>query len=213
MPKTSYSYKNPNSRKNESLLHSAYSLKRGESLNLDGWTIARHENGSPKLAVEFDDDDRKGPLRLWDADGKMRLYANDAKDRLHGPACLFENGRPTVVMNYQGDQLKSKYLVDYSSGSPVARAAEELPPDLAQTLAAGEKQFHELSDDIKGQETEFKKKLKDAFEVAQREWITERSKSKRQRDKMNEARSRAAYEAGVARTVGAMTIAGGGGLF
>ncbi|HZZ79971.1 MAG TPA: hypothetical protein VFE62_15740, partial [Gemmataceae bacterium] len=212
LPENAFRYANPKSPKGALLIHSTYSLKRGDSLSLDGWTICRHDNGSPKLAVQFDNDNRKGPLRLWDADTKLRLYASYTNDRLHGPACLFENGKPSIVMNYVGNQLKDKYLVDYQSGRPVARPVEELPPDLAQTWAAGEKQFEELSDEIKQQEIKFKKALKSAFEEYQRNLITMRSQKKRQRDKMNETRSRAEWQASAARTIGAMAIGAGGGF-
>lgn len=213
MPKNAYSYKNPNWPSSEPQVRSAYSLNKGQSLKLDGYTVVRQENGSPRLVVKFDDDDRDGPLRFWDDDGNMRLYADYKNDRLHGLACLFENGMPAVVMSFEGDLLRAQYLVDHSGGSPVARPANELPPDVAGNLAEGAKKFKELSDYIEGQEKDFKKQLKDAFEVYQRKWIAQRNKVNRQRSKMNEARSRAEYEAGVARTVGAMTIAGGGGLF
>jgi hypothetical protein len=119
---------------------------------------------------------------------------------------------PTIVMNYEGNQLNAKYLVDYNSGSPVARAVEELPPDLAQKYAAAEKQFHELSDDIKQQETKLKAWLKDAFKKVQQELIAQRSKMLRTKHKFNEQRSRAENEAATARVISAMAVGQGAGF-
>ena len=212
MPTTAFAFKNEKSPKGGLLVHSAWSAKKQQTLSLDGWTIFRHENGSPKFAVQFVDGDRKGPLRLWDADNKLRLYANYIKDELHGPACYFENGNPAIVMEFERDRLKAKYLVDYQSGNPVARAVEDLPPDLAQTFAASEKQFQVLSDDITEQELKLKHWLRDTYNEVQKKMKTERAKYLRAKNKANEKRARAEYEAGVARAVTAAAIGTGAGF-
>ncbi|OYV88231.1 MAG: hypothetical protein B7Z73_08910 [Planctomycetia bacterium 21-64-5] len=211
MSKTAFEFKNEKSPKGELLVHSAWSAKKKQTLSLNGWTIFRHENGTPKLAVEFDDDNRTGPLRYWDENGKLRLYANYAADKLSGPACFFQNGLPVAIMNYAGGQLTDQYVVDYSSGTPEARPIDRAAPEVAEEFSVAEKQFQDLAADIQEQETHLKTWLRDAYTKVQVAMIT-RSKYVRARNKASEQKMRADNEAAIARGISALAIGTGAGF-
>ncbi|HVA51053.1 MAG TPA: protein kinase [Pirellulales bacterium] len=212
MSPKAYAFKNEKSPKGGLLVHASFSANTGQSLNLDGWTICRYENGSPKLVAQFEENDRSGPLRYWESN-KLRLYAEYKNDKLHGLACyLNNNGAPLVALNYSGNRLRNKYLVDYKNGTPQAVAVDGTDAGLDQQFAGYAQQFQDMAADIKQKEIEFKAALRDAYEKLQKQAVAQQNKTRRQRDKLNEAKARAANNAAAARTISAIAIGTGAGF-
>lgn len=191
------------------LVRCCWTIDKKDGLSLDGWAVIRHENGTPKLVVEFDNDDRKGPLRYWSADGKLRFYANYRADKFDGLACVFDEGVPAAVMNYRLGMLNTRFAVDYSKAEPAAIAVDGAAPGLSEQFAALQEEFGSVHKEIQQEETKLKKVLKDAYTRWQKDRRAEINKMRRQRDKVVERAKNREYNAGVARAISALAVGTG----
>lgn len=192
LPKQAFAYPNDKLPKGPLLVHSGWIKTRQEGLGLDGWTVVRHDNGSPMFVAQYDNDDKSGPVRYLTADGKPSFYANYVNDRLQGLACVFTDGLPIAIIDFAGNKPRAKYAVDYSSGVPMAKALEEADSESASNFAAAEKEFETANQDLLERERILKKLLREAFDKAQHQLVTANSKQRRQRQRVEEAMARAA---------------------
>jgi tRNA A-37 threonylcarbamoyl transferase component Bud32 len=192
LPKQAYSFPNEKLGKGALLVHSGWTKTRKEGLCLDGWTVLRNENGSPLLVAEFDNGKRNGPVRLWAADGKPSLYANYINDRLNGVACVFSDGLPMAIIDFADNRPRTEFAVDYSTGAPVAKPSGEAAPDSLKSFADAKKEFDAGMGETQQRERMLNDLLKQWFDDKQHDLITAKSKQRRQRQRVDEARAREA---------------------
>ena len=116
-----------------------------------------------------------GPLRVWDENGRYRLYAERVRGRKRGLVCLFEGGLPRLIQEWEGDKLLREFLIEFTGDTPVVTAKEKLDPERLRSFLAAHTELAELEEDLAQQEKELKKELADEVASLKQKLAAERS--------------------------------------
>ena len=96
--------------------------RRGDKL--DGPAASFYEDGHIKTIAEYRADRLCGALRIWDENKNRVLYSEYNRGNRHGITCLFADGCPWIVQEYERGSTLTEYYVDFKSG-----AAKLVPMD------------------------------------------------------------------------------------
>ncbi len=139
---------------------------------LNGPTLSSSASDSLIWAANYKDASRDGPLRIWDGNGDLMLYAEYKADyqgtRLNGMTCIFQNGLPWVLLQYNAGKLAASYLVEFSSGTPVAQPLESGAASAGDQdpLGAALSRLAKLEEELTVRERAIKRGLAEAFKDA-----------------------------------------------
>jgi antitoxin component YwqK of YwqJK toxin-antitoxin module len=135
-----------------------------EEDKLNGVSATLHENGNLKSFASYPHGVRDGDFRLWDEDRTLLLVSQYREGMKHGVTCLFQNGEPWYIQEWQQNVLKSETILVRKETQFVA-AEDSSQSALARTrLASAEEKF-------KRDEVEAKNRLK--------KWVAEETKKAR----------------------------------
>jgi antitoxin component YwqK of YwqJK toxin-antitoxin module len=115
-------------------MHSRYSGR------LDGASAILHENGNLKMLMYVPGGQRQGACRVWDENRQMVLYAKYKDDKKHGVTCLFKDGAPWFVQEWDQGTLQSETLVAKKGSDYVAVEDEKQLADAQKKLSAVDKE-------------------------------------------------------------------------
>ena len=88
--------------------------RRGEKL--DGPAVSFYEDGHLKTLADYRADQLCGALRIWDENKNRLLYSEYSHGKRHGITCLFSDGLPWIVQEYQRGATATEYYVDLKGG-------------------------------------------------------------------------------------------------
>ena len=82
--------------------------------------------------------------------------------------CIFQNGLPWVLLQYNAGKLAASYLVDFSSGAPVAQPLESGAASAGDQdpLGAALSRLAKLEEELTVRERAIKRGLAEAFKDA-----------------------------------------------
>ena len=124
-------------------MHSRYSGR------LDGASATLHENGKLKMLAFYPGGQRQGPCRVWDEEQHMLLYSKYKDNKKHGVTCLFKDGAPWLIQEWDKGALQNETVVVHKgSGFVAVDNAEQLAKAKAR-LSAVEKDLAETESDLK----------------------------------------------------------------
>lgn len=131
---------------------------------LEGGAASLYEDGHLQTLAEYSNNQLTGGLRIWDENKNRLLYSQYKRGKRQGITCLFDDGYPWLVQEYDQGTAGSEYYVDFKSGTArlvvknditcrdekldYADALEKLT-SLDEVLSGGEKQLRKaIQDDI-----------------------------------------------------------------
>jgi hypothetical protein len=117
-----------------------YGLKAAK---LDGGAATLYEAGHLQTLAVYAKGRLNGPLKTWDEVGRRVLYAEYTAGRRDGLLCFFRDGAPWLVQEWDGDQARNEYLVQWQDAGPrivprakMTKAEHEERIDAMEKLAA-----------------------------------------------------------------------------
>jgi hypothetical protein len=78
---------------------------------LHGLTVAQYDNEEPMVHVSYHQGRRHGLLKTWDEAGEPVFFCQYYQGRRHGFACLFEEGVPALIVQYEAGREKYVQLM------------------------------------------------------------------------------------------------------
>jgi hypothetical protein len=130
-------------------------------VKLDGPAVAVHPNlALHTLAKVYSNDRLQGWVELWDEGGKPILYAEYQRGRKHGVLCYFQNGIPRLIQEWEKDKRKSKYFVKWMTNGPRTLLANQLTGGDTDNMNRAGVELAELDRNMRKNEKELKKNLK-----------------------------------------------------
>lgn len=85
---------------------------------LYGWSVTLDENDNPILVAHYDENARDGPLRLYNRDNSLVLYAEYSRGKKDGVVCLLQEGVPNLVQEWRRGVLEQSHLVRFEGDTP-----------------------------------------------------------------------------------------------
>jgi len=124
-------------------IHSRYSGR------LDGASVTLHEDGTLKTFMNFPGGHCQGPFRVWDEDNHMLLYSKCQDDKKHGVTCLFKDGTPWLVQEWDKGELQSESVIVRKGSDFVTVDDVEQLAKAKKRLSAAEKELSGTIHDVK----------------------------------------------------------------
>ena len=152
-----YVHLHPNGR-----VRGVYSFDEANG-KLDGWSAALKENGKLWILVNYHQADRDGLLRVWEDSGNIHLYAEYTRGNLDGLACLFRNGVPRLVEEWDAGRHTKEYLVVLRQQKPAAVLLRDLGEEEAKEAAEAQRMLSTVWTQMEDGERELKKGLWEWF--------------------------------------------------
>ena len=137
---------------------------------LHGPTFLLNENGEKRWAADYREGNLHGSLRLWDQNSKMAMFAQYVRGGKKGFVCVFDEGMPWLVQEWDKNQMNGEYLVQWNAGTPTTLATDQVSgqAEISQ-LAAARERLSKLEQEVKAEETEIKRELAQWFREEDRE--------------------------------------------
>jgi hypothetical protein len=121
------------------------SLKLGR---LNGPAVTLYEDGHLASVSTYETGELHGDFRLWDGDRHRVFFAQFARGKRDGVSCLFREGRPWLIQDWDKDEAQSQYLVVYKKKDmilvPEAKLNSEQSALFAQAQAKQEEVWAEI---------------------------------------------------------------------
>ncbi len=137
---------------------------------LNGASAMLYENGNVKALANYPKGQRQGPCRIWDEEKRMLLYAQYKDDKKHGVTCLFKNGIPWFVQQWNMDSLEKETIV-------VRKGGEYIPAEDPQELAKAQEKLSAVEKERAGDEGELKKSMRISYVEGTKKFEEEKDKS------------------------------------
>lgn len=165
---------------------------------LHGPTFLLDEAGKKRWAADYYDGDRHGAVRVWDHNSEMTLFAQYVRGGKKGFVCVFDEGMPWLVQEWDKNQMLGEYLVKWSAGVPTVSDSKQIAgqADVDQ-LAAAKERLAELEQNLMAEETEVKRDLARWFRELDREIKKQRAASvnmRKRQDTLGALKARSAAE-------------------
>ena len=116
---------------------------------LDGASVTLHEDGTLKTLMYFPGGHCDGPFRVWDEDNHIVLYSKCQDGKKHGVTCLFKDGTPWLVQEWDKGELQSESVVVRKGGDFVTVDDAEQLAKAKKRLSAVEKELSATIHDVK----------------------------------------------------------------
>lgn len=108
---------------------------------LAGPTAIFYPDEQIQILGAYSEQDREGRFFYWDTKGRLLFDGEFSKDRLHGVATLFKDGRPWLIQEYRRGVAEAKHLVSYQPWPATVesfsgeRDEAQMPPGGVEALA------------------------------------------------------------------------------
>jgi len=146
-----YVAKYPNNK-----IQGIFTLKKAK---LNGAAASLYENGNIQTLVFYKEADLHGPMRQWNENGEWLFYAKFNHGKKHGLACLFQNGTPWLIQEYDKGIAQNNYLVKWTQSSAIIVPTEQLTSDENFEMSEALQQLDTLEETMKKNETILKQQL------------------------------------------------------
>ncbi|MGD0383134.1 MAG: hypothetical protein ABSA77_06425 [Thermoguttaceae bacterium] len=156
-------------------MHSRYSGR------LDGPSVTLHENGNIKMLAFYPEGQRQGAFRLWDEDKNLVLYSKYQDNKNDGITCLFKDGAPWLIQEWNKGNLQSETLV-------VRKGSDFVAVDDAKQLDVAQKRLSTVEKELTDTESDLKKSMGKWF-------ADEKDRIKKEKDKILMPVAQAQYKA------------------
>jgi S1-C subfamily serine protease len=93
---------------------------------LHGPSFLIAENGSGRWAADYYEGNRHGSFRVWGADSKMALFAQYVRGGKKGFVCVFQNGMPWLIQEWDKNQKNEEYLIGWTGREPTVADTDSL---------------------------------------------------------------------------------------
>jgi hypothetical protein len=139
--------------------------------------------------------ERDGPVRLWERGGKRLLYAEYTRKRKAGLVCLFRDGVPWLIQEWDKGSVLGQYLVKFKEGVPEAVPDVKLSPEEAKEALTAQQKLVDLEAEIKTGEADVKKAIREVDKRIKQELVAEAASARRARQRDRQAANQAAASA------------------
>ncbi|MGA2616447.1 MAG: hypothetical protein ABSF26_02485 [Thermoguttaceae bacterium] len=160
-------------------MHSRYVAR------LNGPSAMLYENGNVKALSYYPDGHRQGPCRVWDEEKRMLLYAQYKDDKKHGVTCLFKDGVPWLLQQWNMGILESETIVVRKGDGYVSAEGSEQLAQAQKKLSAVEEERTadegELNSNMRRWFSESRKQAEEEKDKALYKAIHARGEAERQR--------------------------------
>ena len=137
---------------------------------LHGPTLLLNETGEKRWAADYFEGQLHGSLWLWDEHSLIALFAQYVRGGKKGFVCLFDRGWPTLVQEWDRDQMVAESFIKWHGDVPMVFASDKLSDKAdVEQLAAAKERLARLGEDQESEETEIKRDLADWFRERDRE--------------------------------------------
>ncbi len=123
---------------------------------LDGASAVLHENGNLKMLAYYPDGQRQGPCRVWDEDQHMLFYAKFKDGKKQGVTCLFKNGTPWLIQEWDKGTLQNETVL-------VRKGSDYVAVDDAAQLADAQKKLSAVEAEVVDTDRDLKNSLRKWF--------------------------------------------------
>ncbi len=129
---------------------------------LHGWCAGLNQDGKLRVLAKYYQAHRDGPLRAWDDSRRLVLYAEYIRGNNNGVTCLFRDGNPPFVQEWDKGQLIGEYLITTDgNGPPTAVSIKDLREQQAKEAAEAQAKLCEFQAEMDKSENELKRRVKD----------------------------------------------------
>jgi S1-C subfamily serine protease len=165
---------------------------------LHGPSFLLNEDGEKRWAADYFESDRHGSLRIWDHNSEMSLFSQYVRGGKKGFVCVFDDGMPWLVQEWDKNRMHGEYLVKWNAGVPTVCDSKQVSgqADIGQ-LAAARERLAELEQDFKAEETDIKRELAQWFRELDREIKRQRAAAvnvRKRKDTLGALKARSAAE-------------------
>jgi len=115
------------------------------------------QSGAAQLADGYKKGSLNGCLRQWDRDGKRVFYAEYGNGKKQGILCLFQDGMPWLIQEWEKAKAQNEYLVKWAQNSQRVLPTATLTGDDNEEMSRAHQQLAVLEKT----EIEFKNSLRD----------------------------------------------------
>ena len=126
---------------------------------LDGAAATLHENGHLQTLAGYSRGNLDGRLRQWDKRGKRVFYAEYRNGGKRGVLCLFQEGAPWLIQEYDFGKCKNEYLVKLTQDGSGLLSADELSAGEIEEMSGARRQLSALEDTMQRSEAKLKAEL------------------------------------------------------
>lgn len=125
---------------------------------LHGPSFLLYDDGSKRWTCDYVIGKRDGDVRLWSKTGELALFAEYVRNGKKGFTCVFQQGLPWLLQEWDANQKKREYLVKWNAGVPtvVEEDAFSMQPAAAESALAS-KRMSEFEAQFQEEETEAKR--------------------------------------------------------
>ncbi len=115
----------------------------GQQGKLDGHAATLYETGELQTLGCYAANSLDGPLRVWEKNKQRLIYAQYKKGKKHGVCCLFHDGRPWFIQEYDKGKVESRCLVKFADVTPTVRPDKDLSDPEKKELDSAEQKLKE----------------------------------------------------------------------
>ncbi|MGO8749328.1 MAG: hypothetical protein ACLQNE_25485 [Thermoguttaceae bacterium] len=154
---------------------------------LDGHAATLYETGELETMGFYTANSLQGPLRVWDNNTQRLVYAEYKKGKKQGVCCLFRDGLPWVVQDFDKGQVQSSYLVKFTGVTPAVRAATALSDPEKKELESAEQKLNELEEQMADGQQKVKKVVSVSYQKLKQARASRHSVAAREADRQRDA--------------------------
>jgi hypothetical protein len=141
-------------------LQGVYSLKAAK---IDGAAATLYEAGHLQTLALYSKGSLNGSLKQWDETGQRLLYADFKNGRKHGLICLFRDGMPWLVQEWDKGDAEGEYLVQWHDDGPSIISSAKMSVDEKQEHSTALAKLDALQKAMNRSEGKLKRELADWF--------------------------------------------------
>jgi hypothetical protein len=140
-------------------------------VKLNGPAVAVYPNRQlHTLAKVYSNDNLQGWVELWDEAGKPVFYGEYQHGRKHGVLCYFQNGIPRLIQAWEKGKRTSEYFVKWMKDGPRVLSPDQLAGDDTGNMNRAALDLAELDRNMRKNEKELKKNLKNWVASGANQW-------------------------------------------
>lgn len=111
---------------------------------LNGPAVTFFEDGHLASLATYAAGELKDDYRLWDENRQRVLFAQFARGKRDGLACLFQEGRPWLIQEWQAGDVKAQYLVVFVKQKPVPVPESKLNKEQSSQFVRAQARVEEV---------------------------------------------------------------------
>lgn len=134
-----------------------------------------YEGDRLRTLSEFNDSQREGATRIWNESRQLVVFAQFHRNELDGLACLFHQGKPVYIQEWQSGSLADEYQVRWNVDKPTVIPKAAMAPDQAKEAAVDRERLAALLAELLAADAPLKRVVRDWYRDALEQYRQKRA--------------------------------------